>query len=156
MHIKIRLNISNLIRLDENVKNEMDIEKILDYACDLLLYRIKYRFMHEESPEGVAWIPSQRGLIRASGGYTYRDGKKYTGTGTLFETGNLYHSIQLDQNKETGLRRIGTNVFYGPYLQYPSKDRPNMPPRVFLGWNDDDMKVVQNIIVSRLQRISNG
>ena len=116
---------------------------ILDESAAVALQRNKQRFLEEKDPDGKPWIPSIRGLIRRSGGYTYRDGKGYTGTGTLFETGRLFHSIQLFRTAEKE-RQISTDV------EYAAKLTLRWP---FLGVNKDDLALMQAITVSRLSKL---
>lgn len=110
-----------------------DTEKILDQAAAVLLNRIRTRYQQQVDPEGKAWVPSQRVL-------------KYGGN-TLIDTGRLFRSIQL-YNAPTGMRLIGTDVFYGPYMHFGSKKKGN-PARAFMAFNDDDLDLVEKMILAR-------
>ncbi len=123
-------------------------DEIVDEASAILLNRIRTRFLAEEGPDGK-WVPSKAGMKRKAGGYTYRAGRKYTGTGTLFETGTLFHSIQLYRIGE-GARAIRTDV---PYAQYQQN---GATPRVFLGFNDEDLSIATGLVLRRVKEALNG
>ena len=115
-----------------------------------LLNRIRTRFLAEQDPDGAQWIPSTHGERRKAGGKTFRVvkgvKKSFTGTGTLFETGALFHSIQLGQatGGEVG---IGTDVPYAGPLQ---RGEDGQPVRIFLGFGGDDVKLATDIIDRRI------
>lgn len=115
--------------------------KILDESGAILLSRIRRRFLNEVDAEGTPWIPSQAGIKRRAGGFTYRNGKKYTGTGTLFETGNLFRSIQLTAMVDK-TRTIKTDVPYAKYLI----DRWD-----FLGFSDADSAFLEQFYRKRVE-----
>lgn len=121
---------------------------VLEEAQALLLNRIRTRFLEYRGPV-ARWVPSAAGLRRLSGKYTYRNGKKYTGTGTLFETGTLFHSIQAFREDPYTVS-IGTDVPYAIYLQNGTL---KMPPRVFLGVNDEDALLVSKLVIKRLKEV---
>lgn len=113
--------------------DEADAEKILDQASAVLLNRIRTRYQQEVDPEGHAWVPSQRALKE--------------GGNTLIKTGRLFRSIQL-YNSPAGMRLIGTDVFYAPYMHHGSKKKGN-PARMFMAFNDDDLTLVEQMILAR-------
>ena len=118
-----------------------------------LLNRIRTRFLAEQDPDGAQWIPSTRGEIRKAGGKTFRTvsgvRKGFTGTGTLFETGALFQSIQLSEaaGGEVG---IGTDIPYASGLQ---KGEDGQPVRVFLGFGGDDVKFAEDVVQNRIEEI---
>lgn len=112
---------------------EADVERVLDQASAVLLNRIRTRFQQEVDPEGRAWVPSQRALKE--------------GGNTLIKTGRLFRSIQL-YNSPAGMRLIGTDVFYAPYMHFGNKVKGN-PARMFMAFNDDDLTLVENMILAR-------
>lgn len=116
-------------------------EKVLDEGLALLLNRIRTRFLAEEGPDG-AWKQSMAGLKRKSGGYTYRKGRRYTGTGTLFETGNLFHSIQAAASS-LGVRSIKTDIPYATALQDAGW--------VFMGFSDQDAFLMERLVIRRIE-----
>lgn len=112
----------------------LDTRAILDEAGAVLFQRIKRRFLDQEDPDGQAWIPS-----KAS--------RKRSGGGTLYDTGRLFHSLQLYSTGENS-RAIGTNVPYGKYHNEGSP--PRLPRRQFLGFGDEDATVVERLIIKRI------
>lgn len=111
------------------------VRDVLDEAGAALLNRNRNRFLGERDPDNVAWLPSKAGLKRRSKG----------GTGTGFDTGKLYHSIQLNATGPND-REISSAV---PYDKYFHK---GPPMRAFLGFNDDDMTLFVNIVLKRLSQ----
>lgn len=147
----ITLSVDNLESFDRFANalvGVIDTEEILDEAAAVLLNRIRTRFLAEQDPNKVKWQPSLAALRRRSGKYTYRNGKKYTATGTLFETGTLFHSIQL-ANTPPGERSIATNVPYAGYMNYGTA---KFKPRVFLGFGQDDLSVATRLILLRVKQ----
>lgn len=133
--------------------NDQDlITKILDDGLAIFLNRIRARFLREVDPEGTPWKKSAAGIKRRSGGFTYRNKRKYTGTGTLFETGTLFHSIQAFQTGDATSRGIKTDVPYAKYLQTGE----NQGPWVFLGFGAEDLTIFEKLIVKRLSEAVNG
>ena len=125
---------------------------VLDQGLAIFLNRIRTRFRSELGPDNAPWTPSLAGLIRKSGKFTYRNGKKYTATGTLFETGNLWHSIQAFDTGKKDTRGIATDVVYAKYLQ---KDL-STGPWVFMASGDDDMTVFERLVLKRVVEALNG
>jgi len=119
---------------------------LLDEAEALLLNRIRTRFLAEEGPDGK-WVPSKAGMIRRAGGFTRSNGRKWTGTGTLFASGMLFHSIQAHA-VDNSSRSIGTDVFYAPFLQVHERG-----PWVFLGANDEDLSLMEKSIIRRVKEL---
>lgn len=111
----------------------LDTREILDEASAVLFQRIRRRFLDQEDPDGNAWIPS-----KAS--------RKRSGGGTLYDTGRLFHSLQLYADGENS-RAIGTNVPYGPIHNF---GLGRMPRRQFLGFGDEDATVVERLIIKRI------
>lgn len=137
--IKIDLNILSedfSLRLQQLLK-VLQPEKMLDEAGALLLNRMRRRFLAETDPFGNKWIPSQSSIRR----------RKRGGTGTLFATGRLFHSIQL-AGTGPNQRFIGSDVMYGKHHQYGT---PKLPVRMFLGFNDADATAVEALLRRRLQ-----
>lgn len=119
------------------------VDEILDQGLAILLNRIRTRFLGEVDPDGVKWPPSLAAIKRRASG----------GTGTLFDTGTLFHSIQAFLPGEPGVRGIGTDVVYAPYLQNGTN---RLVPRVFLGLGDEDMSVVSSLVLKRVGEVLNG
>jgi phage gpG-like protein len=69
------------------------------------------------------------------------------GGGTLFDTGTLFHSIQLYSISPLEMQ-IGTDVPYGIYHQFGTK---LLPIREFLGFNDEDADLMNDVMVRRIE-----
>lgn len=142
--IEIKLQSENLLNVFQGLAN-LDMTPILDDAGAFLLNKIRTRFLAEKDPSETPWIPSKAGIRR----------RKKGGTGTLFDTGTLFRSIQLGIVGEgyfNGLpasqRIIGTDVPYAPYHQFGT---PKLPARPFMGFNDLDVEVMTAILERRLE-----
>lgn len=112
---------------------------MLDEMAAVLLARTRARYLAEEDPDGKKWKPSLASIIRAATG---RDG------GTLFDTGRLFHSIQLFAPNSYS-REIGTDVPYGKYHQngYGDMHRP------FLGISAEDETIMLNLLIKRVRQV---
>lgn len=116
-----------------------DVNQILDEASAILLSRIRRHFLEEVDPDGNSWTVSKAALKRANSG---------RGGGTLFDTGRLFHSIQL-AGGDANSRYIGTDVPYGIYHQLGS-GIGNIA-RVFLGFGDEDAAVATQLVIKRFE-----
>jgi phage gpG-like protein len=124
-----------------DVSSLVDIERILDDSTAVILNRIRTCFLAERDPvDNSPWVPSKAGLARRAKG----------STGTLFDTGNLFHSIQLATEK--GRRFIGTDVDYGEKFQYGI----GVIQRRFLGFSPEDEGTVRDIALDILRRGISG
>jgi phage gpG-like protein len=142
----VTINVDELVSLDNLGAKYREFisrkgEQLLDEASALLLNRLRTRFLQEKGPNGAPWVPSRSGLIRKSGGYTVRNGRRYTGTGTLYETGRLFRSLQLYRSNLT--RMIGTDVEYAGGLNEKWK---------FLSFGDADVALAKAIITRYVQQ----
>lgn len=124
----------------KNLEEQLDIKGGVEQAGAILLNRIRTRYLAEEGPDGP-WIPSYSGIRRRSRG----------GTGTLFDTGRLFRSIQLYKNGMEST--IGTDVDYAPDHQYGLKGNP---VRVFLGFSEEDTNIAASLILKRIGERING
>jgi|Cruoilmetagenom7_1024161.scaffolds.fasta_scaffold04281_7 phage gpG-like protein len=143
--------VAAITAIEEEVKGP-GLNRLAEQVGSALLNRIRTRFLAETDPDGVEWEPSIAGQIRKAGGKTYRDGKGYSGTGTLFETGALFHSIQLGE-ASGGEINIGTDIPYASRLQ---KGEDGLPARVFLGFGGDDVQFAEDVIHQRIEEILRG
>jgi phage gpG-like protein len=134
---------SDLTAILLKYKQAINTNKILDVAGAMLLNRTRARYLREVDPDNVAWMPSKAGLRRRLLG----------GTGTLFKSGTLFHSIQLHTDGPNG-RTISTDVPYGKFHQFGQGDRL----RRFLGFNGEDQvmfnRVVEDMVIRQLQAVS--
>lgn len=147
----ISYSISGLDELElklQAVNQAINTDVMVDEAAAIMLNRLRARFLAEEGPDGK-WEPSEAGVKRKAGGFTYRNGRRYSATGTLFESGTLFHSIQL-YRVGAGERSIRTDVPHAKYQQH------GQPPRVFLGFNEDDVNTASLLILKRVKEAING
>jgi phage virion morphogenesis protein len=125
-------------RLHE-VLAKIDVRTILDEAGAALLNRQRDRFLRQVDPDEVPWWPSDRATMRAKTG---RDG------GTLFDTGTLFHSIQLHETGPND-REISTDVPYAHFHQFGTTQPHSLRP--FLGFSEEDVTIFEKIVSSHLR-----
>jgi len=140
------LGLDQLANLLSNIEESLDEDSIVDEAGAILLNRIRTRFLDETDPDGRKWVRSQAAIEGKGRG---RRGRSF---GTLFDTGALFHSIQLFK-RGTGVRAIGTDIPYAPIHQ---NGLGGHVKRVFLGFSEDDVSIVQRLIINRVERAVNG
>ena len=113
------------------------IEEGVSEAGALILNRIRRRFLAQESPDGVPWEPSLAAFQRSFSG---------RGGGTLFDTGTLFHSIQLFSISPLE-KSIATDVAYAPKHQY---GEGGLPVREFLGFSDEDSTLARLVLLKKI------
>lgn len=121
----------------EKLSDAIQIVEVLDEAEAILLNRIRTRFLAEEDTDGNKWIPSRAGSARRASG----------GTGTLFDTGTLFHSIQAFAAGPDS-RGIGSDVPYGLDHQLGINGQVK---REFLGVSPVDALIVEKRILQRIE-----
>jgi len=126
-------------------------QSAVDEAGALIFNRIKKRFLAQESPEGVAWEPSYA-AFRRSFGIGRRGQRVKSGGGTLFDTGTLFHSIQLF-SVDPLERAIGTDVFYAPFHNFGTD---TLPQREFLGFGESDYDLALRVFLKNIQSAFQG
>lgn len=119
------------------LERALDITFILDESGAVLLNRIRSRFLAQIDPDGMPWPMSQAAKRRKVTG---------RGGGTLFDTGRLFHSIQLHKTGDNS-RSISTDV---PYAKEHNLGTKGQIQRVFLGFNDEDADLVSQLIMKRI------
>ena len=112
------------------------IEDALDQSAAAILHRLQVTYLAEQDPYGVAWVPSKAAIKRRS----------KNGTGTLFDTGTLYRSIQLLDEDTPGVRVISTDVSYGKYHQWGEGDMH----REFLSLTPEHEEIAYSIFENAL------
>lgn len=132
--------LEDLFKKLNDFETSLDLTRILDEASALIFARIRARFLREEAPDGSKWKRSHAALWREALGI---------GGGTLYDTGRLYHSIQLHGvgPKE---RTISTDV---PYAAEHDKGLYGQVPRKFLGFNEEDGFLAQQIALKRISEV---
>lgn len=132
---RFEINIQGLTEVEDALNKlvgALNLSAIVDESSAVLLNRLRTRFLAQTTPDGVAWTPSKASLTRAANG---------RGGGTLYDTGRLFHSLQLSAIGANE-RAIGTDVPYAPY---------NDATRKFLGFADDDVSVAQEVVLRRVR-----
>jgi len=140
------LGIGDLINTFSRVEQSLIEEDVVDEAGAILLNRIRTRFLDETDPDGRKWVRSPAAIAGKGKG---RKGKSFA---TLFDTGVLFHSIQLFK-RGNDVRAIGTDVKYAPVHQ---KGLNGNVKRVFLGFNDEDETIIQQLLINRIEKAKNG
>lgn len=135
--LKIDIEVPDLNKFNLDI----NLDEILDGAAAFLISRVLSRFLAENGPDGTPWIPSRAGMARRLKG----------GTGTLYDTGRLFRSIQVHRDSE-GQRRISTDVPYATLMQRGGGPF-NLPPRPFLGFNQQDESMVKQIVNLRISEM---
>ena len=111
---------------------------MLDEAAALLFNNVRTRFLAEMDPDRAVWPESKAAAIRRAKG---------KGGGTLFDTGNLFRSLQLGTLGED-TRVIGTDVFYGVF----HNEGQGQVKRQFLGFGDADVSMAQRVVINRIAK----
>jgi len=147
------------MRLEINVAGFDELAKILsgenitaaaveavDESSALIFNRIKRNFLAQVDPEGRHWEPSYAAFRRSFG--IGSDGRKRrSGGGTLFDTGTLFHSIQLF-SVDPLERAIGTDVSYAPFHNFGTV---NLPKREFLGFGQEDYDIALRVFLKKIE-----
>lgn len=115
----------------------LDPTTILDEAAALLLNRIRTNFLRQTAPDGTKWIESAAARYRDETG---------RGGGTLFDSGDLFHSIQLFSVSPTE-RSIASDVPYGPHHNFGE----GQELREFMGFAELDGQLAERLVLKRFQ-----
>jgi phage gpG-like protein len=134
LKIEVEAQVEGLASRLLNVSEALNNKTVLDMAGAFILNRIRTRYLAELAPDGTPWIPSQAGIRRRAKG----------GTGTLFDTGRLFRSIQLSAESSEDERIISTDV------PYAADVHPRWP---FMGVNQDDSTILEQILKRAADRI---
>lgn len=115
---------------------EKTADVALQEASAAILNKLRLSYRQETTPSGVKWPPSRAGLRH-----------KARGTGqTMFDTGDLWRSIQLYKTKERE-RLIGTDVPYATKHQGPNA----IVERTFLEITQAHLDMAKKIFEHRLK-----
>lgn len=116
-------------------------ENVLTEAAAILLNRTRTRFLSQEAPDGSTWPVSAAATQRAAEG---------RGGGTLFDTGNLFHSLAV-RKPGTLKRALYTGVSYAAQHQLGTDGQIQ---RSFLGFSKDDINIIERLLVARLDTVT--
>lgn len=146
--IQIEVKIDHLGELIADLKEvigNIKTQPLLEDAGAYMLNRIRTRFLSEKDPDDAPWKPSKAAVKRREAG----------GTGTLFDTGKLFKSIQFAfTGGKDDEATISTDVPYAPYLHYGfvhwlSKEK--IGPWPFMGISQKDADVLELILIKRVE-----
>jgi phage gpG-like protein len=129
----------SIAELFGRLESALDTKAILDQSGAILLDNIRRRYLSQINPEGQRWEVSKASQRRARFGL---------GGGTLYNTGTLFHSIQLADDGANG-RAIKTDV---PYAIFANYGTIHMPARVFMDFNPADVEQVMKFINDRITK----
>jgi phage gpG-like protein len=124
---------------------EEGIREILDRSIAVVFRNNKKRFLAQEDPDGKAWpesMAAKRRRTDVSKGGEGRDG------GTLFNTGDLFHSLEVRTEGRNG-RVLYTDI---PYARRHQEGTDGMIERKFLGFGDDDITMTRKIMIEEYNR----
>jgi phage gpG-like protein len=139
----VEIDASQLTAVLAQVAEVLNKESVLDAAASIILNHTRARFLQEKNPEGQYWPPSEAAIKRRRGG----------GTGTLFDTGTLWRSIQEPAGHSPDERVIEAGAFtakgveYGHFHQYGT---PHLPIREFLGVVQSDIELFEAAIMDKV------
>lgn len=120
------------------------LPQVLTEAGAILLNRVRTRFLQETDPNGQKWPQSQAAKDRAA--------DPTSGGGTLFDTGRLFRSITLKKGSSNGRfarglsRVIFTDTPYAAAHQFGRGQKQ----RIFLGFSDGDILVLEKLVQARI------
>lgn len=126
-------NVNKTLR--DLLKAAPDIDDIAERAAAVVLNRIRTRFLAEQDPDEKAWVPSLSSKRRRASG----------GTGTLFATGTLFHSIGAVKTKR-GERVVTFDQSQAPYGADHQLGKSGQVKRRFIGVNNDDAAIVTAVL----------
>ena len=129
-----------LTKLDD----ALDTVAILDEGAAVLFNMLRTRFIHERTPDGSLWLPSQAALRRRALG---------SGGGTLFNTGKLFYSLEIAAEGEDA-RSIGTDALAETGFDYPAAHNFGLgqfPERQFMGFGEWDIVAMTDVITKRIR-----
>lgn len=120
--------------------------KLYDKISQVLLGKVQERFLKQENADGSKWAPSLAAKMRQAGiPVKGSDNRYYTGGATYYASGSLFRSLGIMPSGPTE-RSIGTSYYVAGELH--DKDG-----RQIVGSNDNDMKLMTNVIMERLNNV---
>jgi phage gpG-like protein len=136
LRIEVDAQVAGLASRMLAVSEVLNNKTILDMAGAFLLNRIRTRYLAEIAPDGQPWVPSQAAIRRRARG----------GTGTLFDTGRLFRSIQLSAESSDDERIISTDV------PYATDVHPSWP---FMGVSQEDAALLEELLKREADKVTN-
>jgi len=123
----------------------VDSNVIVKASADLLLRRIKERFLREVDDNNEPWAPLKDPRARA-GKSTRNPGGARAG-GILRDTDALFKSLRVGLFGN-GVAKISSDI---PYAVYHQKGI-GVPERRFLGCNAEDSIAIKHLILTRIEK----
>lgn len=120
----------------DKVIDGLTTSKVLDQVDAMLFNRTRTRFLAQQTPDGETWEPSQAALAE--------------NRQTLFDTGNLFHSIQLYRISESKSMQ-GTDV---PYAKEHNEGTDGQLQRQFLGFGQEDEELAHAYVLAYLETLT--
>jgi len=142
----VSISVRGLDKVQSTLARVQDLPKsalpqVLTEAGAILLNRIRTRFLAEQDPNGLKWPKSAAARERALG----------KGGGTLFDSGRLFRSISLKRRGPLE-RVIFTDVPYAAAHQFGRGQKQ----RIFLGFSDGDITVLERLVQVRVDEALRG
>lgn len=116
----------------DKVVEGLATSKILDQVDAMLFNRTRTRYLAQQTPDGETWEKS--------------NAAREENRQTLFDTGNLFHSIQLYRISESKSMQ-GTDV---SYAEAHNEGKQGQVKREFLGFGEDDEQLAHDYILKYL------
>lgn len=130
----------------ERLSNLVSSASMLEEAANYMLRVTKERYLNTTDPDGREWPESFAAKRRKQQGRQVGPYGK-----TLYDTGTLYNSISLSKVSNFEYR-IGTSVSYA--LEHNLG--LGIVQRKFLGFGDEDIQHIDEIVARRIQEAING
>lgn len=147
--LTIEIDASQLTAILQTVAEVLEPEKVVDEAATIILNHTRQRYLQEVNPDGKAWIPSKAATKRRRAG----------GTGTLFETGTLWRSIQLAAEHGENERVIEAGAYSEKgteYGQFHNFGVPGLfPVRQFMGVPESDIELFEARMMQKVAEALN-
>lgn len=133
-------NVPDFKGLDTNLEDLF--KDAMDQSAAAILNRLRTTFLAEQDPYENPWIPSGPSFAR----------RKKGGTGTLFDTGRLFRSIQLSKLPDMSERGIYTDVSYAVKHQFGLE---GMKVREILAFTPDHENTMTSIFQKKVEELCN-
>lgn len=149
---RLKIDVSDysevLDALSAGVYMQVVAEDAVTEVTARMLNKTRKNFLAQKDPHGVSWEPSRAAFFRSFG---IRNGKKVkAGGGTLYDTGNLFHSIQLSAENKTPLHQeLGTDVPYASAHNFGV----GQVKRQFIGYSPADELYFSTLVRKKIQEL---
>jgi phage virion morphogenesis protein len=111
------------------------------------------RFKQSVDPEGKPWVESGRSTGLANKAGTAKDRRNARSHKTLVDTARLKNSLHVVATPDAA--EVGTDVIYARIHQFGGETgrggATKLPARPYLGFNDEDQKLVATIVEDHIR-----